>query len=115
MEAMVVCALHGWGIDVVKNFKGTTSSPAEVVFKVTDFDRYYRISRTICSKQRPTDDLGSRVKSLRRWFVNFPKKKDRCENAPFLLVVKPHITKKVIEIIERNTRMLGLTKRRRRQ
>jgi len=118
MEAMVVCGLNGWGIDIVKNTRtasGPNNDAVEVVFRVTDFDRYYRISRSICSKQRPTDDVGSRVKSLRRWFVNFPKKKDRNDNVPFLLVVKPQIAKKVNEIIERNTRMLGLTKRRRRQ
>jgi len=114
MEAMVVCALNGWGIDIIKNTRSVTDL-VEVVFQVNDFDRYYRISRSICSKQRPTDDVGSRVKSLRRWFVNFPKKKDRNDNVPFLLVVKPNIAKKVSEIIERNTRMLGLTKRRRRQ
>jgi hypothetical protein len=114
MEAMVVCALNGWGLDIVKNNRPTSVSPAEVVFRVTDFNRYYKISRAICSKQRPTDDLGSRIKSLRRWFVNFPKKKDRCDNNPFHLIVKPAIAKKVNEIIERNSRTLGLTKRRRR-
>jgi hypothetical protein len=114
MEAMVVCALNGWGIDILKNNRATSTTPAEVVFKVTDFNRYYKISRSICSKQRPTDDLGSRIKSLRRWFVNFPKKKDRCENT-FILIVKPTIAKKVNEIIDRNSRTFGLTKRRRRQ
>lgn len=113
MEAMVVCALNGWGIDIITNNPATSTSPAEVIFRVTDFNRYYKISRAICSKQRPTDDLGSRIKSLRRWFVNFPKKKDRCENA-FNLIVKPSIAKKVNEIIIRNSKNLGLTKRRRR-
>jgi len=114
MEAMVVCALNSWGIEVFKNIRATSTAPAEVIFKVVDFNRYYKISRTICSKQRPTDDLGSRIKSLRRWFTNFPKKKDRVENS-FYLQVKPAIAKKVNEIIERNSRSLGLTKRRRRQ
>jgi len=114
MEAMVVCALNSWGIEIAKNSRPTSTTPAEVVFRVTDFNRYYKISRAICSKQRPTDDLGSRIKSLRRWFVNFPKKKDRCENS-FSLSVKPTIAKKVNEIIERNSRSLGLSKRRRSQ
>jgi len=114
MEAMVVCALNGWGLDIIKNNRPTSVSPAEVVFRVTDFNRYYKYSRAICSKQRPTDDLGSRIKSLRRWFVNFPKKKDRCDNNPFHLIVKPAIAKKVNEIIERNSRTPGVTKRRRR-
>jgi len=114
MEAMVVCALNGWGIRLVQHIIDDAGNP-EIIFQVLDFDRYYRISRLICSKQRPTDDVGSRVKSLRRWFTNFPKKKVRCEKGEFLLTVKPNIAKKVSEIIERNTRVLGLMKRRRRQ
>jgi len=116
MEAMVVCALNGWGIELVKHTPSETpGAPPDIVFRVLDFDRYYRISRAICSKQRPTDDVGSRVKSLRRWFVNFPKKKVRCEKGEFVLTVKPQIAGKVSEIIERNTRILGVSKRRRRQ
>jgi len=113
MEAMVVCAMNGWGIEIITNNRATSTTPAEVVFRVTDFNHYYKISRIICSKQRPTDDLGSRIKSLRRWFVNFPKKKDRCENS-FNLIVKPMIAKKVSEIIERNQKTFGFTKRSRR-
>jgi len=109
MEAMVVCAIKNWGLVLHK------SSPNQVVFRVTDFERYYKISRAICSKQHPTEDIGSRVKSLRRWFDNFPKKKDRQDNPNFLLAVKSSGTKKVNEMIERNTRLLGVQKRRRRQ
>lgn len=100
MEAMVVCAINNWGISVVK------STPTEVIFRVTDFNRYYRVSRAICSKHRPTEDIGSRVKSLRRWFINFPKKKDRQENPSFLLSVKPNTCKKVHGLIDRNTKLL---------
>jgi len=109
MEAMVVCAIKNWGIAVYK------SAPNMVVFRVMDFDRYYKISRAICSKQHPTEDIGSRVKSLRRWFDNFPKKKDRIDSPNFLLALKQSVTKKVNEMIERNTRLLGVQKRRRRQ
>jgi len=98
MEAMVVCALNRWGIEIVKNKK--TSNTAEVEFRVFDFNRYYKISRAICSKHRPTDDLAARIKSLRRWFVAFPKKKDRVENS-FSLIVKPKIATKVYDIIEK--------------
>jgi len=104
MEAMVVCAINGWGLSVLK------SSPSEVIFRVTDFDRYYRVSRAICSKHRPTEDIGSRVKSLRRWFINFPKKKDRQENPSFSLSVKPNTCKKVHGLIERNSKLLNSTK-----
>jgi len=109
MEAMVVCAIKNWGIAIHAN------SPNQVVFRVTDFEKYYKISRAICSKQHPTEDIGSRVKSLRRWFDNFPKKKDRQDNPNFLLDVKSSGTKKVNEMIERNTRLMGVQKRRRRQ
>jgi hypothetical protein len=111
MEAMVVCALNGWGLEIVKSIR-KSSTQAEVVFLVSDFNRYYKISRAICSKHRPTDDLGSRIKSLRRWFVNFPKKKDRVENS-FLLTVKPSIAIKVYDIIEKNSISMSLVKRRR--
>jgi hypothetical protein len=113
MEAMVVCALNGWGIEIAKSSR-KTSTTAEVVFLVSDFNRYYKISRAICSKHRPTDDLGSRIKSLRRWFVNFPKKKDRVENT-FYLTVKPSIAIKVYDIIEKNSISMSLVKRRRQQ
>jgi len=114
MEALVVCALNGWGVDILKNNRHTSNTKAEVEFRVSDFNLYYTLSRRICSKQRPTDDLGSRIKSLRRWFTNFPKKRDRCENS-FSLTVKPEEAKKVSEIIEKNSRSLGLVKRRRKQ
>eukprot|EP01125_Pyxidicula_operculata_P003473 TRINITY_DN1438_c0_g1_i3.p1 TRINITY_DN1438_c0_g1~~TRINITY_DN1438_c0_g1_i3.p1 ORF type:complete len:296 (-),score=71.32 TRINITY_DN1438_c0_g1_i3:246-1133(-) len=111
LESLVVCAVKKWGIEVVK------ATQAEVVFKVTDFDKYYRTSRSICSKQHPTEDVGSRVKSLRRWFVRFPKKKERLQNGSFNLVVKPQGAKKVSEMIQHHSSILngGIQKRRRRQ
>lgn len=101
MEAMVVCGLNGWGIDIIKNYDHNSNTLPEIIFRVNDFNRYYRISRVICSKQRPTDDLGSRIKALKRWFVDFPKKKYCCSNS-FCLTIKPKIVKKVLEMIDRN-------------
>jgi hypothetical protein len=66
-----------------------------------DFQKYYVASRAVCSKQNPTDNLGSRVKALRRWFVRFPKKSERRAGMPFLLEVKPEVSKKVYEIVEK--------------
>jgi hypothetical protein len=107
MEATAFCAIKNWGISVA------VSSPNEVVFSVTDFDKYYKISRSICSKQHPTEDIGSRVKSLRRWFSSFPKKKERKEHPHFELTVKPSGARKVHEMIEKNLRLLGIQKLRR--
>lgn len=62
---------------------------------------YYNTSRSICSKQNPTDNLGSRVKALRRWFVRFPKKSERKSGNAFTLEVKPEVAKKVYEIVDK--------------
>jgi len=75
MEAMAYCAIMKWGIEILQCQDQTDESTAKVIFRVLDFDLYYKYSCLICSKQNPTEDIGSRVKSLRRWFVNFPKKK----------------------------------------
>jgi len=101
MEAMAFCAIKRWGIEVIQCQDQTDENPARVIFKVIDFELYYKYSCSICSKQNPTEDLGSRVKSLRRWFVNFPKKRDRRENPQFSLEVKPEVAKKVYEMIEK--------------
>jgi len=75
MEAMAYCAIKRWGIEIIQYSDSTEEGSAKVVFRVLDFEQYYKYSCQICSKQNPTEDIGSRVKSLRRWFVNFPKKK----------------------------------------
>jgi len=112
MEAMSFCAIKGWGIEL-QSCKDENDTPASVVFKVTDFDKYYKYSSAICSKQNPTEDIGSRVKSLRRWFTNFPKKRDRKENPQFLLEVKADVAKKVYDMIEKYKCFVNVQKRRR--
>jgi len=70
MEALVYCALRGWGLHLVKN------EPDDIRFRIDDFDKYYRCSAYICSKQNPTDDQSSRIKALKRWFPDFPTRRD---------------------------------------
>jgi len=113
MEAMAFCAIKRWGIEILQCQDQTDDAPAKVVFRVLDFELYYKYSCAICSKQNPTEDLGSRVKSLRRWFVNFPKKRDRRENPNFSLEVKPDVAKKVYEMIEKYKCQINVKKRRR--
>jgi len=113
MEAMAYCAIKKWGIEIVQFSDSTEESPAKVFFRVIDFEQYYKYSCLICSKQNPTEDIGSRVKSLRRWFVNFPKKRDRRENPQFTLEVKPEVSKKVYEMIEKYKCQISVMKRRR--
>jgi hypothetical protein len=113
MEAMVYCAIKKWGIDILECQDETPNSQAKVVFKILDFEQYYKYSCAICSKQNPTEDIGSRVKSLRRWFVNFPKKRDRRDNPQFTLEVKPEVSKKVHDMIEKYKCLIDVRKRRR--
>jgi len=75
MEAMSYCAIRKWGIEIEECKDETEDSNACVIFRVIDFEKYYRYSSEICSKQNPTEDIGSRVKSLRRWLLTFQKKK----------------------------------------
>jgi len=113
MEAMAYCAIKRWGIEIIQYSDSNDDSTAKVVFRVLDFEQYYKYSCQICSKQNPTEDIGSRVKSLRRWFVNFPKKRDRRENPQFILEVKPEVSKKVYEMVEKYKCQISVTKRRR--
>jgi len=113
MEAMSFCAIKKWGIEIEECKDKTEDSEALVIFRVTDFEKYYKYSTMICSKQNPTEDIGSRVKSLRRWFTNFPKKKDRKDNSPFSLQVRPDVSKKVHDMVEKYRLMVNVKKRRR--
>jgi len=113
MEAMSYCAIRKWGIEIEECIDETDDSEPRVVFRVTDFEKYYNYSTQICSKQNPTEDIGSRVKSLRRWFTNFPKKKDRKDNIPFSLEVRHDVAKKVHDMVEKYRHMVNVKKRRR--
>jgi len=111
MDALCYCALQGWGLRVHLNRPAQGNGPATVVFLVEDFERYYQISRSICSKQNPTEDIGARVKALRRWFSNFPAKRDRTETGvSFELAVRHAGVRKVRQLIEENAALLGLLK-----
>jgi len=113
MEAMAYCAIKRWGIEIVETQDQTDKNPARVIFRVLDFDQYYKFSCIICSKQNPTEDVGSRVKSLRRWFTNFPKKRDRRDNPQFYLEVKSDVSKKVYDMIEKYQCLVNVKKKRR--
>jgi len=99
MEAMVYCALHKWGIEISHNDKASQ----RIVFKVTDFENYYKLSCSICSKQTPSEDIRSRMKALQRWFTSFPSRKDL--GHPFSLTVKLRQFRKVREIIDKVTKL----------
>lgn len=95
MDALCYCALQGWGLRVIRNIRARPPALAHVAFLVDDFERYYRISAQICSKQNPTEDIGARVKALRRWFTNFPSKRVRTGHGAFTLLVRQNGVKKV--------------------
>jgi len=70
IDALVYCSVKGWGIHM------ESCSNDSIVFQVTDFNKYYQCSQSICSKLNPTDDVGSRIKTLQRWFPDFPSHKE---------------------------------------
>lgn len=71
IEALVFCALKGWGIELL------SCNQYDISFRVTNFAEYYRMSARICSKQNPTEDEASRIKALKRWFPDFPTRRGR--------------------------------------
>jgi len=100
MEAMVYCALHKWGIELEQHNKALQ----QIVFKVIDFEKYYRLSCSICSKQTPSEDIRSRMKALQRWFTSFPSR--RLLSQTFSLTVKVRQFRKVHDIIEKVTKFV---------
>jgi len=111
IDALVFCALKGWGIKLLHN-KGS-----DIKFQVMDLDKYYEYSAKICAKQNPTEDQSSRVKALKRWFPDFPSKRDRVSDSFVITVTKgskkDNKPQKMHKIIERNMKLLGIRKVRR--
>jgi len=107
----VYCALNKWGIHL------ETISENKIIFRVTDFDKYYKNSNIICSKLNPTDDIGSRIKTLQRWFVDFPTSKEisKGNGQPFTISISNDSDKfgKVKEMIEQRQCDLNVVKKRR--
>eukprot|EP01125_Pyxidicula_operculata_P003635 TRINITY_DN147_c1_g1_i1.p1 TRINITY_DN147_c1_g1~~TRINITY_DN147_c1_g1_i1.p1 ORF type:complete len:309 (+),score=83.15 TRINITY_DN147_c1_g1_i1:57-983(+) len=109
MDALVYCALKKWGIELVR------CEGEDIQFRLLNFQEYYEKSAQICSKQHPTEDEGSRIKALKRWFPDFPTKRERGRSeTPFIITVqkgkKENKPKKIREIIEKTRRLLGMNK-----
>lgn len=88
MDAMVYCAAHKWGVTLLE----CDSATRRIVFKITDFDKYYRISNAICSKIRVSETRHHRIKALRTWFVSVPPYSDM-NTQPCLIVKEDHFIK----------------------
>jgi len=104
MDALVFCALKGWGIKLL------CDEGDDIKFHVTDLDEYYECSARICAKQHPTEDHAARVKALKRWFPNFPTQQGG--SGSFVIAVhkgtkKDDKPKKLHKIIERQKQLVG--------
>jgi len=105
IEAFVYCALKGWGVQLKK------CTGKDVEFTVNDFDRYYRCSNRICSKQRPTEDVSSRIKGLKRWFPDFPARKSQITGSFTVSVAKGNNKiNKIRQILQKNRETAGIRK-----
>jgi len=112
IDALVYCALKGWGIELIK------CQDEDIQFRLTDFSQYYDRSAQICAKQNPTEDEGSRIKALKRWFPDFPTKRERGRiDGSFVITVqkdkKDNKPKKMHDIIDKTRHLLGISKIRR--
>lgn len=98
LEAVIYCALNKWGIEMLP-----FGPDKKLSFKVTDFDKFSVYSAKINSKGKPTTDVSSRVKALRRWFDGIPKVKDR--KIAFIMSVKGSEDKhsKVVQLVDKVT------------
>lgn len=98
LEAVIYCALNKWGIEMLP-----FGPDKKLSFKVTDFDKFSVYSAKINSKGKPTTDVSSRVKALRRWFDGIPKVKDR--KIAFVMSVKGSEDKnvKVTQLVDKVT------------
>jgi len=107
IEAFVYCALQGWGVEI------TRSTLDDIEFTVSDFDSYYRQSSRICSKHRPTEDISSRLKGLKRWLPEFPARKSLITGPFKVSVAHGDKFKKIQAMLERNREVAGICKMRR--
>jgi len=109
MEALVYCALQGWGIHLIK------CSGNDIVFKVDDFELFCVKSQQICSKQHPTSDRQARIKALKRWFPDFPNRREVPQPTEFYITIAKDREKlaKIKKIIDKNRRLVGVKKIRR--
>jgi len=113
IDAIIYCALKEEGITI------ESRDNTKILFKVTDYEIFYEKQKQVCSKQNPTDDESSRIKTIQRWFKNFPTKKERSKTNQtiFYFSVEKSISedkfRKIGKIIEKLEAILFVNKRRR--
>jgi len=113
IDALIYCALKEDGITI------ESRTDSSILFRVSDYDTFYEKQKQVCSKQNPTDDESSRVKTIQRWFKNFPTKKERSKSqcTSFFFSVDKSVSedkfRKIGKIIDRLECSLNVHKRRR--
>jgi len=113
IDAIIYCAIKGEGITIESRDQN------KILFKVTDYEVFYEKQKQVCSKQNPTDDESSRIKTIQRWFKNFPTKKERSKTNQtiFYFSVEKSISedkfRKIGKIIEKLEASINVNKRRR--
>jgi hypothetical protein len=113
IDAIIYCAIKGEGITI------ESRDQSKILFKVTDYESFYEKQKQVCSKQNPTDDESSRIKTIQRWFKNFPTKKERSKTNQniFYFSVEKSVSedkfRKIGKIMERLEASINVNKRRR--
>eukprot|EP01130_Rhizamoeba_saxonica_P017161 TRINITY_DN81_c0_g1_i1.p1 TRINITY_DN81_c0_g1~~TRINITY_DN81_c0_g1_i1.p1 ORF type:complete len:545 (-),score=179.63 TRINITY_DN81_c0_g1_i1:52-1686(-) len=104
MDAFVFCALCNKGVTIAREGQGT-------LFSINDYDDYWNNSRIVCSKRSPTKAEVSRLKSLRRWFMDFPGFKElkavKKGSPPVIVRVQDERTDKITAMIKKMRQVLS--------
>jgi hypothetical protein len=114
IDAILYCAIKGESGITIEH-----RDDERILFKVTDYDRFYEKQKRVCSKQNPTDDESSRIKTIQRWFKNFPTKKERSKTNEtiFFFSIEKSVSEdkfsKIGKIIEKLECTINVNKRRR--
>jgi hypothetical protein len=105
LESLIYCAARKWGITLFR----CDAANRKITFMVTDFDKYYSMSCAICSKERPSGDLRSRLKTLKIWFVSVPG--IGSTTGEFLLITRTERFDQMYRILRRvkNTTLKDIT------
>ena len=105
IDSFVYCALCCWGVHINYTAEGPTQ------FSITNFSTYWDYSIQTCSKPTPTKEPVSRLKSLRRWFNDFPGikklKSVKSGKLPITFSVKDDRKQDMINMVRKITQIIN--------
>jgi len=96
LDSVIACAYNNWGSKILVH----ETNPLRIVIRILNFELFYRSTVQICAKENPTENKEARIKAMRRYFDNFPMKRERGKLNHFDIEVKPRFLKKVNQSLQ---------------